>query len=264
VKSVAERVGLEPLLARAYQRAIARGSGDTTTISVAGSTVEFVTETADETRAVNEHYLRSGELPVVEDILATLSVSDDVLDVGAHVGLYSVVVASQLESGSVYAFEPHPATVERLHENVARNGLDVNVRSVALGSTRGEANMTVGSESAGGQATLGPGLDGTAVTVESETYNHLVAAGELPECDVVKIDVEGAEMDVLKGMESALEAASIRALYVEVHTDKIESFGYEYEDVVDHLTVRGYDCSVISERTDDVFLKATRNSAVSR
>ncbi len=123
-----------------------------------------------------------------------------VLDVGAHVGYYTLL-ASELAgvTGQVVAFEPDPDNVRFLERHVRLNRcVNVTVERAAVAASDGEASFERGSGTGTGH--LGAAGDLTVRTLALDAYVR--RHGLRP--DVVKIDVEGAEAEVLAGAESML------------------------------------------------------------
>ena len=130
----------------------------------------------------------------------------DFVDVGAHVGLYTVAAALH-GPGRVLAFEPNPSARTQLDGNVALNGCaNVLVVPKAAGDAPGSALLHVPrtpdpsfSSLAGGRFAEGEPIDVEVTTVDAEVEG----AGLRP--SVVKIDVEGGELAVVGGMQRTLE-----------------------------------------------------------
>jgi FkbM family methyltransferase len=119
-----------------------------------------------------------------------------VFDVGAHAGFVTLCAAQIVDGGGrVVAFEPLPANLENLRRHVELNDLrNVDVLPYALAAVAGTARFDVG-----GDLSTGHLADGGNVEVETVSLDGLLASGDVPPPDVVKIDVEGAEADVLTG-----------------------------------------------------------------
>jgi FkbM family methyltransferase len=156
--------------------------------------------------------------------LAGLDVRGKVVyDVGAFYGLITLHFARNAKT--VVAYEPTPFSRERVLQNVALNGFrNVIVRDVGVGSEPGELEFLVDRSKAG------TATSDTALRRKYEKTNDKlervraaivrldddVASGKVPPPDVVKIDTEGAELGVLRGMTNIL--ASYRpSLYLEMH-----------------------------------------------
>ena len=121
------------------------------------------------------------------------------IDAGANVGLITVPLALAVgRTGHVLAFEPAPETVARLRENLRRNGLEnVTVVEAALGAERGAATLVLGEDSAYNSTALTSPAGGREVRVER--LDDVWEEAGRPDVSVLKVDVEGAELDVLAG-----------------------------------------------------------------
>lgn len=144
----------------------------------------------------------------------------DFVDVGAHVGLYTVAAALNLRGrGRIIAFEPNPAARAQLVENLALNGCDnVLVSAKAVADTVGETLLHVPATPDPSFSSLEGGrfAEGEPVRVQTTTIDHEVeTAGLVPA--VVKVDVEGSERAVLDGMERTFVHRPV--LLVEVGPD---------------------------------------------
>jgi FkbM family methyltransferase len=148
------------------------------------------------------------ERPVQDAMARLLSPGDVVLDIGANVGFYSLL-ASRLvgPEGRVLAFEPVAENAARIEANAIKNDLaNIEIRSVAIGARPGRSQLFIGTHPGGATLStddLPHDLRG-ARDVEVETIDRLVEAGEIPPPALVKIDVEGGEVDVLDGMAATL------------------------------------------------------------
>ncbi len=131
-----------------------------------------------------------------------------ILDIGANVGLYTVIAALANPDAKVVAFEPVPSTFAVLGENLARNGLtDLEHHNIAVGAESGTASFHVPYGDCPSSASFDEsgfrGLDGEVVEVDVVTIDEIIA-GDDP-VDFVKIDVEGFEPLVLEGMTATIE-----------------------------------------------------------
>lgn len=153
-------------------------------------------------------------------------------DVGAHIGYESLVFASFVgPSGRVVAFEPNPANVAEWQKNVEANvGLAarMNLKEVALSTEPGMAAFRFSDDIVGGRSS-GSHLAASVPPEEEPSYtafrlvdvlcaraDDLVEAGEIAPPSIIKIDVEGAEADVIRGAVRTIGRYS-PTLLVEVH-----------------------------------------------
>lgn len=133
-------------------------------------------------------YLRSGEMA---------------MDIGANVGIFSVVMGTAVgASGRVIAFEPVPANIVRLGANLRKNGLsNVQVSPLALGISDGQMMLCMATDPAYPslrkvQGDFGNGID---VPVQVRSLDGVWEELGRPNIAFVKMDIEGAEVDVLRG-----------------------------------------------------------------
>lgn len=173
------------------------------------------------------------------------------VDVGAHVGFLAVTMGRLVgPSGCVLAFEPAQENLRYLRDNVVRNGLDhVKVLPFAVGSTatRRRFNITGSSDSHGFYPHP---LTKTLCTVEMEQ----VALDDEPvgSVDLVKIDVEGAEIEVLDGMRNTLAANPGIRILVEWNPACMRSAGYEADALPRRLEELGFTMVVLDDKAGEV------------
>ena len=170
---------------------------------------------------------RPAERPI-EQVIETLPRGSIVVDVGANIGRYALLAAEQVGArGRVIAVEPGALNFTLLSENAAMNGMHwVQPVQVALGAADGTAELV-----GGGDATTNTlrvdwldHLEGTTgierrprqpVAVRSLT--SLLLELNVPRVDLLKIDVEGAELEVLHGALPLLQSGSIKEVICELH-----------------------------------------------
>jgi FkbM family methyltransferase len=188
--------------------------------------------------------------------------SDDVVaDVGANVGIYSSFIVRQVESGRVLCFEPEPKTQTRLRQNLELNSPSGNWRIIglALSDSAGTTALeTTGDEIGQGGHRFSEDSD-SDLTVRTERMDELFAKGDIPQPTVVKMDVEGAEYLVLRGMEGLL--SKLRSLYIEVHPREI--IGGDFDNIQDLLERNGFEIQNLGKRSDTFHIVAT-NTRISQ
>lgn len=176
-----------------------------------------------QTRSVQE-YLRT--LSLVDDahLVAALARAcrpgDTAWDIGANIGLYSIVLAQLTGSdGRVVAFEPEPRAQRQLLDNLALNQQQgVRVEAIALSSAAGRARLFTAAHGVDGTHSLvANACGGEAVEVELASGDAFRTQHHLAVPAILKIDVEGAELDVLRGLEQTLAQPDCRAVLCEIH-----------------------------------------------
>jgi FkbM family methyltransferase len=152
------------------------------------------------------------------------------VDVGAHVGNHTVYFSHVLGTRTL-AFEPNPVTFRHLEANVRENGLAelCALRNVAVGANSSTARAALASAENSGMATVELDPNGAVEVVALDD-----ALQHEPRIDILKIDVEGWELDVLRGGARTL-ARHRPLIYVEVMEEKFDA-------VRDHLAAAGYQC----------------------
>lgn len=162
-------------------------------------------------------------------------VTGTVVDAGAHVGLFSLRVAPR--ASKVIALEPHPINYALLRLNLLRNGL-ANVQPVqeALWHERGEVDLCEGPRSGQGSLEL---EHGTAHRVSATSLDAVVA--ESGPIDLLKLDIEGAEFDVLAGA-SPETLRQVRSIAAELHMKDRE--GREFE-LAERLRSLGFQVTLL-------------------
>jgi len=152
---------------------------------------------------------------------AELRPGDVVLDVGAHVGVHALRAARRLRDlrgGGVIAFEPTADSAAAIRAAAARNGLDMQVVEAALGEHEGTVEIRgdprYGAHDAGVRSQFGEGdvVQRAPVT----TLDAWATANRLDRLDVVKLDIEGAEILALRGARGTLTRLRPRLLAIEV------------------------------------------------
>src|SRR5216684_3187276 len=133
-----------------------------------------------------------------------LSPNDVFIDVGAHVGYFTLLASRSVGAGGqVLSIEPNPFALDQLRQNVERNDLhNVLVEHTACGESRNMVTLYLHTESNSSMASLytGSAAGTVAVEVRCTTLDQLCVEHSLERVKLVKIDVEGAELSVLHGM----------------------------------------------------------------
>jgi FkbM family methyltransferase len=152
----------------------------------------------------NPGYALGTTEPLVQAALERhLKPGDIFYDIGANVGFFTVLGAKLVApAGRVCAFEPLPGNVVALRHNIALNALErVSVVEAAVGREMGTASLILAEEPTWAKlAAAGTPPAGRALPVRLVSVDALIASGSVPPPTLVKIDVEGAELDVITGM----------------------------------------------------------------
>ena len=164
----------------------------------------------------------SYEPEAVAAFLAALEQGMSVFDIGANIGYYTAVAATSVgPAGRVYAFEPDPRNVEVLRRNSAQpRGAPITVVAAAVGGREGKtslfvnpADSSINSLARANADVLGPRDVARPLTVPSLTLDMFVRREGARQPDVIKIDVQGAEMLVLAGAHEVLSHRPLKIFF---------------------------------------------------
>lgn len=199
---------------------------------------------ADET--ITRTLLTGDYEPLETKILTTLiREGNTVLDVGANIGYYTTLFSQLVgKHGRVIAFEPTPRTFRLLKKNLNVNGCrNVEAHQVALSDISASGTLHINLYNRGGNRIYeSPGMPTQAVRVER--YDKFI--DPLVRIDVIKIDVEGAEMLALRGMEGMI-ARDRPTIIAEFVPYTLKKAGTSAEEMLDFLSKYGYAFEDIDE-----------------
>ena len=167
-----------------------------------------------------------------------------VADVGANIGIYTLYAARLVgPAGRVYSFEPAPRTFELLKDNIQVNGFleagIIDARCQAVLDRSGECELTVYSDNSG-HNTLFAGQQ-AGETVRAETVSLDQALDGVARLDVVKVDAEGAEPFVLRGMSRLLARNPGLQILTEFAPVHLRRAGVDPASYLDEITRMGFE-----------------------
>lgn len=190
-------------------------------------------------------------------------------DVGGHIGYHALGFAAGRPATTVVSFEPNPANLARLRMNLDRNGdlaARIEVVPIALADRSGELTLVASDDVDGGGSSCSflsgsdTPLSDTSydtfarTTVAVRTIDELATDGTRAAPSLIKVDVEGAELMVLRGASRTI-AGLAPAWLIEVHTiglmcqidALLHSAGYRLRLLAEHTPSR---CLVLAERIE--------------
>ena len=181
------------------------------------------------------------------------------LDIGSNIGYYSLIASKKIgDSGRVYAFEPSNREYKRLLKNIELNKCrNIIPANIALSDSNNEIEFSVAQGHTGlnsiiiGDKSVDK-MPQMIKTMRLDTYFD----SENREFRLVKIDVEGSEFMVLKGMEKILKNGNISRIIIEITPRFLKCFGYNKNDIYDYLRGYGYKSllNFDSEQYDELFV----------
>lgn len=170
-----------------------------------------------------------------------------VIDAGANEGIYSIYSRARVGcEGRVIAIEPSARERLRIERNKALNGMDdITVLPVALAERPGNLMLHVAEDGHAGHNTLSHFAAGwvkakSEQVISATTLDAIVDEQELAQVDLIKIDIEGAELRALRGAERTMRRDH-PALLMEVMEETLATQGASATQLLDYVKQHGYD-----------------------
>ena len=211
------------------------------------------------TRPVRLKYVDSTDVIVRNDarqvkfFLERVKPGDFVLDVGGNVGQYAVLFSSLVApSGQVITFEPDPQHRTTLRRNLQLNSVarQAVVEGIALSDTGGTHTFFSRNDAMSSLVRSGLGSNAGAVdvkehAVETARLDDYLKSRGLSSPDWVKIDTEGAEINILRGATGVLDSAA--TIVCELHPYAWDEFGTSYEELLSLVGDSGKEIRYLDE-----------------
>ena len=179
---------------------------------------------------------------VFAPLAEVLKPGDTFVDVGANVGYYSMRVLDLLgETGEIHAFEIDPRPIKCLKRTISRFKLEsIHLHVLAVGEAEGSMSFDMRYDC----GHSGLSLEKTGMDVQVRRIDDVINVAEDSRIKAIKIDVEGAELLVLRGSKELLRRER-PFLVVECDDDLQEPFGYDTRDVITFLEKLDYRVSFL-------------------
>ena len=194
---------------------------------------------------------------------------DTVIDIGAHIGRYTITSSKQVgKTGKVVAIEADPDNFQLLKRNIVLNNLtNVLPLNYAVFSTRTRMKLYEQSASAKYNSLMLARAAKTKnyVEVNADTLDSILKQNGINQVNWIKIDVEGAEFEVLKGSIRTLSSENV-SLFIEIHNIDDPS---HYNNIVDFLKYHNYEIT-FEQRYDNsseshvIFRKKNNNNNINK
>lgn len=209
-----------------------------------------------------EFYSETYEKEVLEFILSLKLKTGTVIDVGAHFGYYSLVLAQLMEEGVIIAVEPSSANIIRIKENISLNKVaskvDVKIVEMAI-TNHGKGELLYFAPEFERAASSGNFLESVTNElsdsfkesasikkrrVTTTTLDQLVYENDLQDLKLIKIDIEGAEWMALE--KSVFVLTHVRPVWiVEIHSRE------GYDKISRHFTTYGYQVTILFKEGEE-------------
>lgn len=177
--------------------------------------------------------------------------TDICFDVGGNVGYFSMLLADLAAHGAIHVFEPIPLNAALITTNRELNGYGhVIINNCAVGDRVQTLNFTVAADSAYSSLhDVGRSPAVATIAVQMTTLDDYIKQHGIPRVDVMKIDVEGAELQVIRGAAQLLGDVprAPRVVLMELQQENMEPFGTQIEEALAAMVAFGYRAHTLSE-----------------
>jgi FkbM family methyltransferase len=211
---------------------------------------------------------KDNERELLETFLQEIRPGDIVLDIGANIGLYTLPSAFKLQgNGYVFAFEPVPIWFKRLQENIELNELSNSnllvPYNIGFSNKNKTCDMIIKEVQGSGMGSISPNyqkhLDTDkviSIPVRLVQGDQFLREQGIPHPNLVKIDVEGAELAVLQGLEKSLRHEDCRLILCEVHPKFMDEPPGNVEKILQDY---GFCCEISKERRSEYHILAKKD-----
>ena len=170
--------------------------------------------------------------------------SGTIIDIGANLGLFTLLLRKQFPNHPIIAFEPSPSTFTALKDNVRRNrAINVSCRQIAVADYDGTVSFCTREYARANAGILSASEDimESTIQVPCMTLDSFAFGNNLSEIAFLKVDVEGFEVSVFRGADRVLRVLRPRVIHFEVCPALAARAGFDPAETAAYLANRGYD-----------------------
>ena len=170
--------------------------------------------------------------------------SETILDIGGNIGQMALLFSAYADN--IYTFEPIPAVGDRLEKNIRLNHLEnrVILSRIALTNFKGKIKFGLPPESnrGTGSTILTESSKSNTIEVDAITLDEFIEQNRIQNIDLIKMDIEGAELFALQGMKNLLSAPKKPIMILEMTLAMMKQAGYGPKELMSFLKDYGYSC----------------------
>lgn len=158
------------------------------------------------------------EQQLLQTLLTNLNPDDTFLDIGANIGIHSILAANKIKTGTIYAIEPHPQNYQTLTQNIKKTNNQNTIKPLNFGLTNRNTLLELtNSQTINGSAHITDTHSKTdTITIPAKNGDCLIEEHKITP-NTIKIDVEGAEGLVIDGLSNTLKSNDCTTLIIEIH-----------------------------------------------
>ena len=183
-----------------------------------------------------------------------LNENSTVIDIGAHIGLFSLFISKKLKNAKIYSYEPnlenHNLMIENIKKNCAQN---ISAFNVAVSSQLGSTLLYLDEKDSAAHSVFKK--TALSVNVNSVTLEKIIKDNKISSCELLKLDCEGAEYEIL--MKTPKEILT-KINKISLEYEKIPEITYSIEDIISKLRSCGFRVTINETESDRGFLYAQK------
>ncbi len=221
------------------------------TISLPKYKIKFYIEDSQDRIQSMIYYFNEYEPAVTDIVLKNLSENGSFFDIGASIGYFSLIGARMVgQGGSVHAFEPLPKNYALFEKNIKLNNLtNITVNRMIVSDKSGDATFYPPNNPHewGTGSVLGGNKD-EAFKVPSISLADYIELKKIERVDLIKIDVEGSEMKVIKGLAPVIKEIGYPKIICEANSGWLRLAGVTPQSLIEELRALRYEIRIIGRR----------------
>lgn len=234
---VLKRLGVLDIGRAVYNRRILRAGRHSATIL--GTELKFVVSSPDEILQIDGLF---SEHEFLSRTVEGVGAGGVFYDIGANIGLFGLLVAARGRQNGVrvVCFEPEPSNARRLKENVMLNGVEgvVTVEQAGVGAAPGKIRLFLAGYIGDHSMLADRKGGGESVEVPLVSIDEYCRTHGSP--TAMKIDVEGFELEVLRGASETLRSGVVKDIFLELHVEQLKAAGIDPAQVYRFVEERGF------------------------
>jgi len=146
-----------------------------------------------------------------------IATGDIVVDVGAHIGVFSIFASTKKGAGKVYAIEPAPDNYALLEQNITNNNIkNIYPFNLAISAKNGKQDFFLYDDTVGHSLYVRKGMKSNKISVKTSSFENFMKQNKIKHIDFLKIDCEGAEYPLLFNLPKTI-LEKIKKLSIEYH-----------------------------------------------
>lgn len=163
-----------------------------------------------------------------------------IIDIGANIGNYTIALKNAYPTSTIHSFEPNSTNYQRLVNNIKLNKFtNINANQLGLSDKKGELNLYFDDKNMGA-ASLAQSAGSQHEVINLDTLDNYCNQNNIENIDLLKIDIEGGEINCLKGGVTILEKTKKGIIQLEVDYGHCKRLGYSAEELFEFPIQFGY------------------------